>query len=58
MQSSVGKIKGVGEIRDKDGNLKQTFEFEADATADQAERLGIKQVEDKNDGSNTSNSGT
>ena len=54
MQPSLGKIKGIGEIRDKDGNLKHSFEFETDATAEQAEKLGIKQIEEKNDGSNAS----
>lgn len=54
---TFGEIHGVAEVRDKDGNLKSTFEFASELTSqDQVDF--VKSLEGKENGSDPSDSGS
>lgn len=50
MQAKSGRLTGKGEIRDKDGNVKATFEIDTECTPAQAEQLNLIQPEESEDG--------
>lgn len=54
-QPTFGEIHGVAEVRDKDGNIKGSFEFRSDLTSkDQVDF--VKSLEGKENGSDPSDS--
>lgn len=58
MNTQLGKLTGVGEVRGPDGTLKATFTVETECSKEQAEQLALQlsaPLEESNNGDHARN---